>query len=485
MVATFIREVLARARRSLASIRGVRGGSATIAALVVGSVSALVVAASGVMWSVNTAADAGVARVGSLNDIETRPPQTANGSVDILFAATDDPVEEKADDDKETKSAGDEELPDRRLSHLALVHLSRRHDSTVLVDLPSNSLVQVPAHRDADGKEVAAASRPLAAAYEDGGPALVVQALETVTEIRVDGYVELSLPALTDVVAALDGIELCLPKTVEDKASKLRLAPGEQTITADQVAAYARTTVGGPLDRLRRTQLLFGAAAELLFGPTAALTPWQATPLLDEGAAALRVDDGFDRALARRLALALRDPYGDHTSIVSVPVDETKKTKDGTVTTWQSQLTGYLFEELGEDARIDPSLFTPAPVPLRPGSVGFRVENGAGVEGLATKASEDLRGVGFRMTGAPSNAAQETATTTIYHDAAHEKHARTIQAAIPGAELAVTKTRTSTMRVVVGRSYSGVRQVNYVKNAEPGVTENDALSVTAAGPCGG
>lgn len=483
MVASFIREVLARARRSLAGIRGVRGGSATIAALVVGSVSALVVAASGVLWSVNAAADSAVERVGSLGDIEARPPQTANGSVDILFAATDDPVNEKADG-KKAGSSDDEALPDRRLSHLALVHMSRRHDSTVLVDLPSNSLVEVPAHRDIRGKHVDAGKRPLAATYEDGGPALLVQSLETATEIRIDGYVELSLPALTDVVTALDGIELCLPKTVEDKAAKLRLAPGEQTITADQVASYARTTAGGPLDRLRRTQLLFGAAAERLFGATAALTPWRATPLLDEGAAALRVDDGFDQALARRLALALRDPYGERTSIVSVPVDETKKTDDGTVTTWQPQLTTYLFEELGKDSRIDPALFTPAPVPLRPGSVSVRVENGAGIEGLAGKATEELRGVGFRMTGSPSNADQESSTTTIYHDAAHEKHARTLQAAIPGAELAVTKTKSSTMRVVVGRAYSGVRQVNYVKNAEPGISENDALSVTAAGPCG-
>src|SRR5690606_37520024 len=247
-----------------------------------------------------------------------RPLRMVNGSVDVLIVATEQ-VEGHAS-----------------MRYAMLAHVSRRHGTTVLVDLPAGSLVDVPAHRDAAGKEFAAGRVRLSTAYAHGGPPLLVRALEAASEVRLDGYVELSLPGVADAVDAIGGVELCVPVVVDDETAKLRLDPGTQRLTGAQAAAFLRSASGGGLDRVRHNQLLFGAVTKRLFGPGAAFTPTANRHLLRTGARLLRVDESFDLTLARRLSLALADPYGDRVVIVGVPVAKTTTTATGTVSTWQT-----------------------------------------------------------------------------------------------------------------------------------------------------
>lgn len=440
-----------------------RETAARIAALVIAAVSAVVLAAGAVLWSSASGYGDDIERVAVFGD--ERPPSSANGSVDVLFVATDQ--------GKGPKSA---------LLRVVLLHLSRRHDATVLVHLPTDSLLQVPGHKaqsggqDGDGKDV---RQPLSATYADGGGRLLVQTLEQATSIHIDRYVEVSVPTLADAITDLD---VCLPTGVHTKG--LDLDAGEHELSGEQAAALVRAEPGGDLAQVRRLQLLAGAIDSTLLGTGAVFSPFATHQLLDVGVHALRVDRGFDTAATRRLALALRDPYAMPATIVSVPVAARQKTKHGTGTRWNDRLATYLFDQLHKDKEIAPLLFTPTQVSVRPRDTRVEVRNGTSTTRLASKVSKDLHGIGYRMTAKPANADQEAPITLIYHDAKRTAKAKALQAAIPGSQLKRLDHKSRSLVLVVGDNYAGVRPVTYVKGAESGDVNEARQRIETTGPCG-
>jgi LCP family protein required for cell wall assembly len=452
----------------LINIRGVRIGpitARTCVVAVIGLVSVLIVLTAVVVWGTASDAAGKPRRVDAFAALGDRPPPVLNGSVDVLFAATEAPA---------PKTTA------RRLSYLVLAHLSRRHDSAVYVDLPTDSQLTVPAHRDPRGKQVAEGKHPLSLAYADGGAPLLARSVESAVNVRIGAYVELYLPAVKGVVDDAGGLDVCLPRPIDDKAAKLRLPAGQVRLTGAQAGVLAGSAEDGSLERVHRMQLILGAVVAQVFAKSSVFHPFSVNALLDDGGAALRVDSGLDRRTVRRITFAVRDAYSPDNAIVSVPISSHSKTKDGTVANWQPRLSGYLFEELRKDAEIDPTLFTPAPVPVSPSSVSVSVENGAGIEGLAGTAAEDLRGVGFKISGKPGNAADRTAPTVVYYDSPHKTQAETVQTAIPGSQLARSG---KGVRVVVGSDYNGVRQLTKVAGTKSG--DAGPASVTDAGACAG
>jgi LCP family protein required for cell wall assembly len=451
----------------LINVRGLRIGPITprtVVVAVVGLVSVAILLAAVIVWGTASDAAGKPRQVDAFAAMGDRPPPVLNGSVDVLFAATEAPA---------PKTTA------RRLSYVVLAHLSRRHDSAVYVDLPADSLVNVAAHRDAKGKQVAAGNHPLSLAYADGGAPLLARSVEDAVNLRLGAYVELYLPAVKGVVDDAGGLDVCLPRPIDDKADKLRLAAGSVKLTGAQAEVLAGSAADGSLERVHRMQLILGAVEARVFGKSSALHPFSVNALLDDGGAALRVNTGLDRQTVRRIALAVRDPYSPTNAIVSVPISSHSRTADGTVANWHPRLSGYLFDELRKDSELDPALFTPAPVPMSPSSVSVSVQNGAGIEGLAGTAAEDLRGVGFKISGKPANATSRTAPTIVYYDSAHKKQAETVQTAIPGAQLVKSG---AGVRVVVGSDYNGVRQVTKVAGTK---SDAESAGITDAGACRG
>lgn len=431
-----------------------------IVALVIAAVSAVVLAAGVALWSAAAGYADDVERIAVFGD--ERPPSSANGSIDILFVATDQP-----------KDSGK-----RGLLRVVLVHLSRRHDSTVLVNLPTDSLLRDPG-QTTDGKKGKAGRRPISATYADAGARGLVTTLEQATSIHIDRYVEVSVPTLAHAITDLD---VCLPAAVHTKG--LHLKAGEHELTGTQAAALVRAAPGGALARVRRLQVLAGAIDSTLLGTGAVLSPFATHRLLNVGVDAVRVDRGFDTAAGRRLALALRDPYALPATIVSVPVAARQKTAGGTGTRWNERLATYLFGQLQKDKKIAPLLFTPIQVSVRPHDTRLQVRNGTSTSRLASKVSKDLAGIGFHMVAEPANAKQEAPVTLIYHDAKHTAKAKALQAAIPGSRLKRMGHHSRKLVVVVGENYTGVRPVTYVRGAQSGDVNEARQRVETTGPCG-
>ncbi len=69
-------------------------------------------------------------------------------------------------------------------------------------------------------------------AFSVGGAACTVQTVEELTGIYIDHYLVLDFNGFKDMVDAVDGVEVCLPKAVSDAEHDIYFDAGTQTLMA-------------------------------------------------------------------------------------------------------------------------------------------------------------------------------------------------------------------------------------------------------------
>ena len=89
-----------------------------------------------------------------------------------------------------------------------------------LISVPRDSYVPIPGN----------GTNKINAAYAFGGPELLVQTVEQNTGLRIDAYTEIGFGGFVNVIDALGGIEMCVPKAIKDKDSHLDLPKGCQDL---------------------------------------------------------------------------------------------------------------------------------------------------------------------------------------------------------------------------------------------------------------
>src|SRR5436305_23456 len=104
----------------------------------------------------------------------------------------------------------------RRSDTMILLHIPRGGGKAILVSLPRDSYVTIPAHKDASGHRVPASMNKLNTAYSFGGPRLTVATIEYNTHVRIDHYVEVNFLGFVKMVDALGGVTVCTPTAIHD-----------------------------------------------------------------------------------------------------------------------------------------------------------------------------------------------------------------------------------------------------------------------------
>ncbi|MFI0739773.1 LCP family protein [Streptomyces sp. NPDC021100] len=102
----------------------------------------------------------------------------------------------------------------------------------------------------------------------------------------------------------------------------------------------------------------------------------------------------------------------------------------------------------------------PAPVEVAPGQIRVQLLNGSGRPELGQDTDAALRAAGFLTTGLPLDAPPPTALrTVIAFDPRWDRSARSLAAALPGAELRAVPGQGALMQVTLGADFAGVRAV--------------------------
>ncbi|MFD0278742.1 LCP family protein [Kitasatospora sp. NPDC127111] len=219
-----------------------------------------------------------------------RPSRTAGakGAQNILLIGSDDRTGTNAS----YGAAGGQRSDTTILLHLAA---DRRHATAV--SIPRDVMVTVPSCEKPDGTRTRPALMQFNAAFETGGPACSIRAVEQLSGIRIDHYVILDFTGFKAMVDAVDGVEVCVPQAIHDKDAKLDLPAGRQTLHGEQALGYvrARETLGDGSDtqRMGRQQQFLAALIRKVQSQGVLLNPAKLWPLLDAATSSVKADGGL------------------------------------------------------------------------------------------------------------------------------------------------------------------------------------------------
>ena len=181
-----------------------------------------------------------------------------------------------------------------RSDTMMLVHISKSRDKAVVISLPRDTLVTIPAHTGLDGKtQVPEQQAKLNAAFAWGGAPLLIQTLEAKMNLRIDHYVEVNFVGFKNVVDALGGIQVCTKKDINDPKSHLVLSAGVHTLDGIESLKYVRTRDFdgmGDLGRMQRQQQFVSAVFRKATSSGVLLNPFKIKNLITQGADCLRND---------------------------------------------------------------------------------------------------------------------------------------------------------------------------------------------------
>ncbi|WP_375423845.1 LCP family protein [uncultured Friedmanniella sp.] len=216
-----------------------------------------------------------------------------------------------------------------------------------LVSLPRDSYVDVPGH----GKD------KINAAFAYDGPKLLEQTIEQNTGLRIDGYLEIGLGGFADVIDALGGIRMCLPKAIRDQDSHLDLPKGCQVLDGTNALGYVRMRKADPLGdlgRVQRQRAMLAAVAAKAASPATVANPVRYWRLNHAAAESVVLGEDTSFTQVASLALAMRKIAGGDGLTLTVPVsDPGASTPVGSAVLWDQTKAADLFGDLARGDTSD------------------------------------------------------------------------------------------------------------------------------------
>ncbi|GAA2238393.1 LCP family protein [Streptomyces indiaensis] len=180
-----------------------------------------------------------------------RPKKADNGSENILVLGSDT----RAGGNK--KLGGGTDDGSARSDTAMIVHLYKGHKKASVVSIPRDTLIDRPACTDTQGNDhPAAQSVMFNSAYSTGGAACAVKTVESITDLRMDHYLEVDFAGFQKLIDDLGGVEITTTKSIDDPESHLQLKAGTHTLDGRQALGLVRTRHGvGDGSDLGRIQL--------------------------------------------------------------------------------------------------------------------------------------------------------------------------------------------------------------------------------------
>jgi LCP family protein required for cell wall assembly len=202
------------------------------------------------------------------------------------------------------------------------------------------------------------------AAYEYGGPSLLVETIERATGIRVDGYVEIGFRGVVRLVDAVGGVTICPEAAMDDTPAGLHVQAGCQHADGRDALAYARSRHAQQLDDLGRAahqrEVVSATGARILSWRTIG-DPVRYWNVMVGGAASVTVGRNVSALAFARLAWAMRHVDGVNGLACGVPITDAAVQ----AVHWDLERAGRMFALIRGDrtAQIDDDLCQPSGLP--------------------------------------------------------------------------------------------------------------------------
>ncbi|NUT39053.1 MAG: LCP family protein [Thermoactinospora sp.] len=440
--------------------------------ILAGAMSGVVLIGSGAVWATSTY---GLSGFGSV-DAGASGIQS-EGAMNILLVGVDKRDDLSRRDQRQLKLGRE---VGQRTDTMMIIHLSEDHSKVTVVSLPRDTWVKVP------GK----GEHKINSAYQLGGPKLTVKTVQEATGLPINLYVEVNVLGFIDVVDAVRGITVCTPVPIDDQKIKFNLAAGTHQLDGVQSLFYARTraTSRSDFDRIDRQQQVMSALLDKVLSPQTLTDPAALGKFIQSVQASVKIDPQKD---LNALVTQLRDTSLDNVKFAQIPISDVDfKTSTGeSAVLWDQDGAAQLFgrikadQDVAEPAKPSPSASASAspsapPLTVPPERIQVRVLNGTDIQGMGARTRDALLGAGFLVPETAGNTAQKDFTkTVIRYGAGREDSARTLAAAIPGAEL--KQTDVQGVELVLGTDQLKVRKVKVAATPSPAPTSTAPATRTA------
>lgn len=171
-----------------------------------------------------------------------------------------------------------DDVPGSRTDTIMLVNISGDGSSISGVSIPRDSYVSVDGCRNynlesggytADKEDY---NGRINAAYNQGGPECTVKAVESLTGVTADSYIEADFKAFSEAVNAIGGVDVCVENPiVDDELGTIISTSGRHVLNGEQALNYARArkvegTGKSDFDRISRQQQIIASAFSKMQG---------------------------------------------------------------------------------------------------------------------------------------------------------------------------------------------------------------------------
>ena len=239
--------------------------------------------------------------------------ETLDGAMNILVLGSDSRI-----------SAGDPgqwQAGAQRTDTIMLVHLPASRDAAYLMSFPRDSWVDVPGHGQAK----------INAAFSYGGPALLIQTIEQLTNVRIDHFVVTDFESFVRITDALGGVRMTLTNDLKVGGTVVP-AGKQQLLTGEQALRFVRerkTLARGDFDRVQRQQAWMRAIVAKMRNDGTLHNPVTSARFLDVVSRSVATDDGLDERVMRDLQDRAKNLGSTDMTFFTVPFEGTGRSPDG------------------------------------------------------------------------------------------------------------------------------------------------------------
>lgn len=216
-----------------------------------------------------------------------------------------------------------------RTDTIMIVHLSADRRKAYVVSLPRDSWVPL-----GDG-----GPNKINAAYALGGPQLLVQTVEKLSNIHIDHVAVVDFAGFLALSDAIGGV------AVNTESGTKWLYGVEALNFVRERKQLAR----GDFDRVQRQQAFMRAVMSKVLTADTLTNPARLNDTLNAVAKAVSVDDGLDNASLRDLALSLRHLRSEDVVFMTTPVQGTGREQGLSVVRLDEERGASLYQAIRED----------------------------------------------------------------------------------------------------------------------------------------
>ncbi|WP_308203978.1 LCP family glycopolymer transferase [Goodfellowiella coeruleoviolacea] len=450
-------------------------------------VAALVFVSTGFAWGAKVWVDGKFREVAALdqNSAAIQDKDAQYGDENFLLVGSDTRANASPEDNVGTV----ENEPGARSDTVMIAHVPADRKRVIVVSLPRDLLVERPDCEKWNpdtgqytGETVAGAKDVKSnTAYSNGGPRCVTKLVQQLTGLAINHFISIDFQGFKAMVDAVDGVDVCVPGPMEDKElGWIFREGGKHKITGDQALSYvrARKVVGQAMteyERIERQQGFIRSLLNKTVSNQVLLDPVKLNNFINAFANATYGENiGVDQLLTLAQSLQGLDP--GKVTFVTVPhrtVEGPKGDNTDNRELLEADEADALFKAIRqgtplpdeENGSASTGSGTSQQVDngelrgrvIDPKGIKVQLFNGGAQGGLGNSTRTRLQELGFEVVRL-ENAKQNTPDTVVKYGAGHEDQARTVAAALPGAQMKQDPSMGGAIAITIGSNFDGTVQ---------------------------